>query len=125
MQPNELSLSRLALPGDVESDDVQRAMNYRTIVTLDSMDAVIAVSKKKDTPASDPSICANFTIGQLSLFSCKDSFSLFTRTIGEASAEISALTDNELEVLRSKSTNITEMYSMIREQTTMRMPLMI
>lgn len=103
LQPSDLTLSPLGLTEDVEPDDVLRAMNYRTILTLDSMGSNVVISNTTPRLASDPSVCVSFTIGQVFVFACKDSFSRFGSTITEASAEMTALHDDTLRMLRSKS----------------------
>lgn len=104
MHPHQYQLSALKLPEDADPDTVQGAMNYRTLVTVDSLDAIIATSSRKSRAPSDPAVCASFTVGQVSLCFCKDSFRCFTETIGEAATEATALSDEALNALRMKST---------------------
>lgn len=118
-QPDEFTLATLGLPEDAEPDEVLRSMNYRTILTVDSIDAIIAVSNAKPRNAADPSVCATLTIGQVCMFACKDSFARFTSTIGELSAEMTAITDDVLDVLRSKSKESRSAQALLETDTDM------
>lgn len=81
---------------------VLRMMNYVTILRLDTLDAVLAISTPER--ATDPYLRASLTVGEISCFACKDSFSRFVNVIGEISAEATALDENQFSVLNSGPT---------------------
>jgi hypothetical protein len=101
-RPDELSLDYLKSKKDFEADDVLHDMNFRTVMTLDSLDGALAVSNDTTRDQSDPAITISSSIGQVSLLACKDSFSLLMGVIGDVMTESMALNDEALEVLRSK-----------------------
>lgn len=97
----ELALAGLA--EDASCETVQNAMCYLTTAMLTSFDAVIALSYLKSRAFQDPGVQANLTVGELSIFACKDSFSKFVNTISEATTELTALDREALEILKAES----------------------
>lgn len=85
------------------AEGVLREMNYRTILMLDSVDAIIAVANLKPGQTLEPEVRSNITVGEVSLFGCKDSFARFVETIGELQAELTALDVEAVAVLRASS----------------------
>ena len=68
----------------LDAAEAVKDINYRTMVLLDTMDAVIAVANAAQPSKNIPKIYASLTLGELSLFGSKDSFWLFVQAIGEA-----------------------------------------
>lgn len=102
-QPWQISLDSWQSLSDAEisSGDIQHEMNFRTLLTLDSLDAVISSSNSARKTLTDASMGISLTVGQLALFCCKDSFSIFLGTIAELSSEMSAVDDAGLQALKS------------------------
>lgn len=103
MCASALDLSSLRLPSRATAENVQKAMNYLTMATLESFDAVVTLTNRELGLVSEPEIVANLTIGDLCMFACKDSFKLFVSTISELTTELTALGECELEALKAKS----------------------
>ena len=61
----------------------------KTLVTLDTLEALVVLNPGETT---EPPFCLNLTIGELCLFACKDSFSIFMGTVGELTMEMTAET---------------------------------
>jgi hypothetical protein len=101
LKPDEISLFVLGLPDDAEANDVLRCMNYRTMLTLASMDATVVLPFIRTN--LEPSICVTLTMGQICLLACRDSFAHLIASIGEGTAEITAMNADTLESLKSKS----------------------
>ena len=87
------------------SDTVLLEMNYRTVLMLDSLDSVIAVSNVSTKQSSDPSLRINLTVGEVCLYFCKDSFARLMSTIGELSKEMTALDEEAFEALKNRATS--------------------
>ncbi len=102
-QPWQTSLDawKSQVKAEISPDDIQRKMNFRTLVTLSSLDAVISSSNITRKTTTEASTSISFTIGELALFCCKDSFSVLLSTIGEVSRELSAINDEAVQVLKS------------------------
>jgi hypothetical protein len=79
-----------------DADAAFKHMNHRKIIMLDSMDAVIAVTSAA-TRKNIPKIFSSLTVGEISLFACKDSFWLLAQSVGEAIAEATAVTDEQIQ----------------------------
>lgn len=102
MKAEQTSLDQLSLTAASTGDSVLEAMNYRTILMLDSVDAVVALSNVKPKSPSDPYVRASLTFGELSIFACKDSFVHFLNTIGDLTMELTALDDDAFQSLKLK-----------------------
>ncbi len=102
-QPWQISLDAWMSQAKAElsPDDVQRKMNFRTLVTLSLLDAVISLSDSTRKNTIESSTTVSLTIGELALFCCKDSFSVLLSTIGELSRELSAIDDEALRAVKS------------------------
>ena len=86
----------------LDSAEAVRHLNYRTMVLLDNMDAIIAVASN-DTPKKNvPKMFFSLTVGEISLYGSKDSFWLLVQTMGEAVGEATAMTDRQMEDLRKQ-----------------------
>jgi len=112
LQPHQC---RRSVFEESEPETVQQSMNYRTVATIDSVDAVVALSSSKSRESCDPEICASVNVGQISLLVCKDSFHCFTGTLGEAVSEATALNEAALDALRMKSTESEPLESALKE----------
>jgi hypothetical protein len=88
---------------NAEPEAVQQIMNYRTVLSVDSVDGIASISNCKTKKESVPDVCLSLTVGQVSLCACKDSFQILLQTIGQAAAELTALDDNALDALKLKS----------------------
>mmetsp|Transcript_14413 Transcript_14413/g.31451 ORF Transcript_14413/g.31451 Transcript_14413/m.31451 type:complete len:2077 (-) Transcript_14413:90-6320(-) len=86
------------------AEDVQRDMNLKTIVMLDSLDAVAtAADGSRPKADSQPGVNLSVSAGEFSLFACKDSFALFVGSVGELCAEACAMSDKKYQELRRAS----------------------
>lgn len=106
-QPWQISLDflRLLSQDGISSDDMQRKMNFRTLVTLDSLEAVLSLSHKTPRNPTDASMNMSLSVGELAIYCCKDSFSIFLGTIRDLSSEMSAIDDAALQALKNLSTS--------------------
>jgi hypothetical protein len=84
------------------SESVLQAMNCRTLVILDTFDAVLRLAHHRSLTSSEPSVQVSFTVGELGVFACKDSFKHLLATIGEPFRELTALNDRALQDLKAK-----------------------
>ena len=84
-----------------------RDMEFISILELDSLDAIIALSVFEKILSQNGKGGAktkvSLTMGLLSIHACKDSFSCFTDTLGELQAKLTSLSDEDLEKLRTSS----------------------
>ena len=86
---------------------VFREMGFKTILTLESIEAILAKKNTKDRDSikgacpgtQEPQLTISLTLGELSLYACKDSFQCFTETIGELQTNLTALTNEDLKEL--------------------------
>lgn len=89
------------------TETVFREMGFKTILTLESVDAILAKKNTKDFDSitgarpgtQEPQLTISLTLGELSLYACKDSFQCFTETIGELQTSLTALTSEDLREL--------------------------
>lgn len=86
-----------------------REMKFVEVLGLDSMDAVVAVTKwhspgRTRQPSVDPGTTTSLTFGLLSVSACKDSFNCFATTVGELQAKLTALTDEDMSRIRRDMT---------------------
>lgn len=88
-----------------------REMGFKTILTLESIDAVLANINSTSfespkaflPPREEPRLTVSLKLGELSIYACKDSFQCFAGTIAELQAQMTAVSAEGLEELRSKS----------------------
>lgn len=81
-----------------------KELNFVNVLSLDKIDTIITLSKSKCF--QEPPMSIRLSIGTLAIHSCKDSFSFLTDSVGELQAKLTALTDKDMEVLKSiPSTN--------------------
>ena len=84
-------------------------VTVQTFDSLDSMDAIVVVQSsncnegRRNKMSRDPRITTSLTFGMLSIHACKDSFGCFSTTLGELSAKLTALTDEDIEKLKTDS----------------------
>jgi hypothetical protein len=97
LHADDVSLGSLTT---LSPDAILHKMNYRTVLMLDSLDSVVAFSNVKPKQSSDPSFRISFTVGEVGLYVCKDSFARLISTVGELTAEMSALSDAAFEALK-------------------------
>ncbi len=102
MKPDDVSMHAIGLPDEADSNDVLRLMNYRTMATMESinMQVVTCVGERS---ALDPTLSVHVSSRQVCVFACRDSLARFSDMIGEASAEMTAISAKAFEELRSKS----------------------
>jgi hypothetical protein len=75
---------------------------------VESLDAVVAVSNGISRPDGVPGTQISLTVGEVSMFACKDSFTRFLTCLGELSSELTCLDRKALEELRAKSGTLPE-----------------
>lgn len=104
MKPADISMQSIGLPDEAEANDVLRSMNYRIMATIESvnMQFVAAVGEQA---ASDPAFTISVSTRQICVFACRDSLARLLDTVGEASAEMTAITTNKFNEWKSKSLN--------------------
>lgn len=87
------------------TETLLRELGFVEVLSLDSMDAVIAVANNGDVTkgVKHPKIRTNLTFGILSIHACKDSFNCFTGTVGELQAKLTALSEADIEAMRTES----------------------
>lgn len=112
MKPDELNISSslqkvlTSIPNVVTArrEAVFRHMKFRTILILDSLETVVALSNSiNQSLLTDPRVTMSFSFGELCLYACKDSFENFLGTIGEAQKKLTAIDNEGLAKLRSKT----------------------
>ena len=102
MKPAEVSMYSIGLPDEAGANDVLRMMNYRTMATIESINMQIVASVGEHAE-SDPAMSITVSTRQICLFACRDSLARLSDTIGDASVEMTAITTEAFEELRSKS----------------------
>jgi hypothetical protein len=91
-------------------DQILRDMNLITMLTLDSMDMMLALSSRGEvnhgdvsaSSQSDPFVTVGLTLGILSVYGCKDSFACFTGTLGELQSYVTALDEETILALKER-----------------------
>jgi hypothetical protein len=85
-------------------DAVFRDMCSKTILTLESIDAILVKNIDSDrsegSSSNEPLTTISLTLGELSLYACKDSFQCFSESIGELQTLMTAKTDEQVEQIR-------------------------
>jgi autophagy-related protein 2 len=81
-------------------ESVLRELNFIHVLNLDSMEAVVIIS---NASSSEPKITTSITFGIFCLYACQDSFECLVGTISEWQSRITALTEAQFSVLKSKS----------------------
>jgi hypothetical protein len=118
MRPDEVSFEsfKKSTKSNLSSESVLREMNYRTVLTLDSLDAVLAVSNAQTQLTPEPYLCLSLTVGEIGFFTCKDSFARFVGTLAEISAEMAALDDAAIEALKAIQTGDETFYDSVTQE---------
>ena len=106
MKPDDVSMHAIGLPDEADSNDVLRLMNYRTMATMESINLQVFVCVGERS-AVDPTLSVHVSSRQICVFACRDSLARFSDMIGEASAEMAAISAKTFEELRSKSSTNT------------------
>jgi len=91
---------------DMTPDEVLRSMNLITMLTLDAVDMVLALSSpndKGDENIGDPLVTVGVSLGMLSLYGCKDSFACFTNTLGELQLYLTSLDEEAVRVMKERN----------------------
>jgi len=100
-----------------------RDMSFVNVLSLDSMDAIVVVKSsncnegRRNKMSRDPRITTSLTFGMLSIHACKDSFGCFSTTLGELSAKLTALTDEDIEKLKTESNPLSVNKAKAKKQT--------
>jgi hypothetical protein len=100
----QLALSSVPLETAValsNPETLLRELCFINVFSLDSMDAIVAVSTNPKTNVDQPASTISLTFGLLSVQACKDSFECFSSTIGEVQAKLTALTDADIEKMKT------------------------
>jgi hypothetical protein len=118
MQPEQVSFEsfKKSTISNLSSESVLREMNYRTVLTLDSLDAVLAVSNVQTRLTPEPYLRLSLTVGEIGFFTCKDSFARFVGTVAEISAEMAALDDAAIEALKAIQTGDETFYDSVTQE---------
>lgn len=95
---------------EMTPDQVLRDMNLITMLTLDSMDMMLELSRSgkvvhcddSTSPQSEPFATIGLTLGILSLYACKDSFACFTSTLGDLQSYVTALDEEAMCALKER-----------------------
>ena len=85
------------------SDDILRKMNFRTLMMLDALDAVLTIANDPRLHDSHPRLHVNLTIGQFNFFACKDSFAVFAGSVSEVCSEACAMNEETYTKLKEAS----------------------
>jgi hypothetical protein len=105
MAPRDLSFNDTHSDGvnALVSTDYTFRMGFKTLLTLDSLRAVIVNKNSKTTAelSTEPRLTTSLAVGEVSLYACKDSFACFIDTVGELETKVSAVSNEELEELKS------------------------
>ena len=83
-----------------DGSEAVKSVNYRAMVLLDTVDAIIAVANQRKK--NIPRLYASLTVGELSLYGSKDSFWLFIQSVGEAVGEATAMTDKQIKDIKEQ-----------------------
>jgi len=85
-------------------ETVLQSMDFVTMATLDSLDALLSTSNTSGFSSNiEPNMTVNMSLGCFYLYSCKDSFACLTDTISELSLKLTALDEQAVKTLKSKS----------------------
>ena len=110
MAPGDLSYKPLE-KGEFQlgsrTEIVFREMGFKTILTLESIDAILAKTNTKQLDSKmggrpspkEPLLTISLTLGELCLYACKDSFQCFADTVGELQTKLTALSNKDLKEL--------------------------
>lgn len=114
MDEDEVALNNMGL-SDATSENVQKSMGLLTVITLDTLDAVVVMTRPDSIGLGDAAVQVDLTVGELCIFACKDAFKCFLRTAEELSSDLGALDAEGLEALREKSFKLTSEESPLHE----------
>jgi len=86
---------------------ILRDLDFVNIVSLDAIDIVVTQRiedfvSRYDT-LKDPTFTTSLIVGTLSIHACKDSIFCFSNSIGELQSKLIGLTDNDVKILKKKS----------------------
>lgn len=89
-------------------EEVLDQMTFISIINFDSIDAVIRMNtvvcqEGGLNKSAQPDIILHLTMGQLSLYACKDSFNTLTRTFDEWLLKFTALSEEEIAALKANT----------------------
>lgn len=101
MAPSDISTKQENQAEQLNSrtEMVFREMGFKTILTLESIDAIVAKKNSSSVASQEPQLTISLTLGELSFYACKDSFQCFAETIGELQTKMTSLTDAEVKEL--------------------------
>lgn len=88
------------------ADEVLRNMNLITMLTLDSMDVMLALSSpdnEAEKSSTSAVIAVGVTFGMLSSYGCKDSFTCFTETLGELQQFITCMDEDTIKEMKERA----------------------
>lgn len=83
-------------PAEVE----QRRLNYRSLVSLDSVDAIVVHSIAEDN-TNVPAMRVSLNVGEAGVFVCKDSFARFVSIISDLSTQLCAVDESGFAKLKA------------------------
>ena len=84
-------------------EDILRKMNSRTVLMVDCLDAILTVNHSQSREVSQAQVLVALSVGEISLFACKDSFSLLMDSIGEFCLEACAMDEESFQNLKRSS----------------------
>lgn len=101
IEDNQSSLLLLGLSETSNAQTVFQRMNNKTVATIDTLEGAVTLNRMDSTK---PPLMVDVRVGEICIFVCKDSFTCLLGTLSEIATEITAVTTNDLDGLRSMST---------------------
>ena len=113
MEDDMKSLNEFGVMDTSDSKSVYQAMNMKTVITLDTLEGSVTFNQRESV---EPSLRVDITAGEICLFACKDTFTCLVGTISEIATELTAVTTEDMDSLRSMSTKTTSIVSSTTEK---------
>ncbi|KAL3915698.1 MAG: hypothetical protein SGILL_005523, partial [Bacillariaceae sp.] len=79
---------------------ILREMGFVNALSLDRVDVILSQRKLGITSKKEAPLSIVLTLGNLSIQACKDSFNCFSNTVAELQSKLTALTDEDIYILR-------------------------
>ncbi|KAL7574972.1 hypothetical protein ACA910_010791 [Epithemia clementina (nom. ined.)] len=111
------------LSNNTTAAEVLSKMNVKNMMILDCLDAVLNLNNSNPREPSHPRLHAGLTIGQISLFACKDSFTVLMNVIGEFCAEACAMDEETFQGLKKPNEDEETYYDSMPHEEILPSPL--